>query len=105
MQAAEHRSADDFHTLRQAMAMLLQGDRQTLGRIGDARPEAGVRAVVVVMIHVLLHDQVEMLLGKDLKLEDQFPTYAYNLHDGGLVDSKGNDMIDAPSAASCRPRK
>jgi hypothetical protein len=46
MQAAEHWGAHDLHAFRQPMPVRLRLDRQSLGWIGNPRPETRVRALL-----------------------------------------------------------
>ena len=59
-QATEHRSGRDATARRQAVPIRLDPHRQSLGRIGEAGPEAGVRAGVVVIAHPLAEDLHEV---------------------------------------------
>jgi len=73
VEAAEHRGADDIHPVRQAMPVGVGLDGESLGRVGDARSEAFVRAVVFVPGGVLVEDAAEVVLGEGDQVVQAFP--------------------------------
>ena len=73
VEAAEDRRGRDAAARRQAVAIRLERGRQSLGRIGEAGPEARMRPCLVVVLHPARQDASEMVLRQWNQPVDAFP--------------------------------